>query len=70
MPDAAIAALLAGGSDVRLAGRTPAEIEGDRATVVVHLEIRRDGVVDAVQRTWQLDRSGGPWRFTQLPDCY
>ena len=69
--DADIEALFARGDDVRLAQREPAEIDGDRATVDVRLEIQRGGKIEAVDRTWRLARgAGGVWRFSELPDCY
>ena len=66
-----VQALFARATDVRLESRTPADIEGDRATVDVRLEVRRDGEVETVERSWELERSAdGVWRFSELPDCY
>ncbi len=64
-----IQALFRRGSDVRLAGRTPPRIDGERATVEVRLQ--RDGESQLVERTWELERGAdGVWRFTSLPDCF
>jgi hypothetical protein len=64
-------ALFARGTDVRLESQTLPEVQDGRATVVVRLEIHRDGDVESVDREWalQLD-DDGIWRFTSLPDCF
>lgn len=69
--DEELDALFAVGTDVRLAVRAPAEVEGDRATVEVRLEVTREGEAQLVDRTWELERGAdGVWRFIELPDCY
>ena len=66
-----IRALFRRGTDGRLAGRTPANVEDGRATVTVRLDVRREGEAELVERTWELERGAdGVWRFTALPDCY
>ena len=73
-----IRALFRRGTDVRLAGRTPANVEDGRATVSVRPALGRafaadedDGETEEVERTWELERGAdGVWRFTALPDCY
>ena len=69
--DEEIQALFDRGTDVRLARRTPARVEDGRATVSVRLEVRRDGELETVDRTWELEQGAdGVWRFTTLPDCF
>ena len=70
VPDEEIRALFARGTDVILKSEMP-EAQGDRATVDVRLEVRRDGEVETVERSWELERGAdGVWRFSELPDCY
>ncbi len=69
--DADVQALFARGTDVRLESQTLPQLAGDRATVAVRLEVRRDGEVETVDRTWALTRSAdGVWRLLALPDCF
>jgi hypothetical protein len=69
--DGDLAGLFALGSDVQLLAQTIGEQVDGRAPVTVRLRIRRNGEVDEVERTWQLERgAGGGWRLTALPDCY
>jgi hypothetical protein len=66
-----IEAMFARGTDVRLAVRRPAEIEGSLATVELTLEVH--GAIDngLIDRTWELEQGeDGVWRLTELPDCY
>jgi len=64
-------ALFARGRDVRLVSQTPPEIDGERATVQVRLEIQREGRMDVVDRTWELvPAADGVWRLTRLPNCF
>ncbi len=66
-----IQALFARGSDVLLKGRTVPEVEDGRAMVEVHLEVRRNGDAEMVDRDWELERGlDGIWRLTSLPDCF
>ena len=68
--DEEIAALFARGTDVMLKSAMP-EVQGDRATVDVRLEVRRGGETEMVERSWELERGAdGGWRLTKLPDCY
>lgn len=69
--DADVEALFDRGSDVRLESQTLPEIEGDRATVAVRLEVHRDGEIESVDRDWDLQRDNdGVWRLIALPDCF
>ena len=68
--DEDVLALFARGTDVILKSEMP-EAQGDRATVDVRLEVRRDGEIETVERLWELERGAdGVWRLTELPDCY
>ncbi len=66
-----VRALFARGTDVRLVSQTPPRAEDGRATAVVRLEVRRDGEIEFVERTWELEQGAdGVWRLTALPDCF
>ena len=68
--DEEIQALFARGTDVMLKSAMP-QAQGDRATVDVRLEVRREGEGETVERSWELERGAdGGWRLTELPDCY
>ena len=71
VPDEQLQTLFGRGTDVRLASRTPADVEDGLATVSVRLDLRRGGELETVDRTWELEQSSdGVWRFTTLPDCF
>ncbi len=71
VPEGAIQALFARGTDVLLKRQAPAVIDDRRATVELLLEVHRDGAIESAERTWELERGAdGVWRFTRLPDCF
>lgn len=71
VPEEDIQALFDRGSDVQLLSQTVPRAEAGRASVAVRLRVRRDGEVELVERTWELERGAdGVWRFTSVPDCY
>ncbi len=71
VPEGAIQALFARGTDVLLKRQAPAVIDDGKATVELRLEVHRDGEIETAERIWELERGAdGVWRFTELPDCF